>query len=346
MKSFTFKGKEIKITKDSVLVTTGITLILLSAVLLGLFAWANFIVNGNFDKQFWLKYIFTIASVLLGFFGMLIIRISNERKNPAFLTTKLKLKQSRINIIENKVINQTNYWLKWVHNYTKRVDKLSEMIILKQEKLKVFEKPDDDLKNINAKQFKKQTTNYEKYIEKREILEKYLEEVETHYKIIDDCRKNNGAKIKELKKELKTNLLPKVYRKIEEVTYSKLFNSIYKNSKQDNITINYASVVVKNIMPKLLLGAAFTLLATSVIPEFADVGWAGLLTLVINLSTLIGYLFVATTTAQNIAILENQADENKLDIVSNFKEDLIKYNGKKWEDVDEREEIENINTGA
>lgn len=39
MKSFTFKGKEIKITKDSVLVTTGITLILLSAVLLGLFAW-------------------------------------------------------------------------------------------------------------------------------------------------------------------------------------------------------------------------------------------------------------------------------------------------------------------
>ena len=58
------------------------------------------------------------------------------------------------------------------------------------------------------------------------------------------------------------------------------------------------------ILPKLLIGAGFTLLLTSIIPQFNGISPEAILMLIVKLSTLVGYLMFALTTATNIADTE------------------------------------------
>ena len=112
MKTINFQGKKIAITKDNTLIFTGIMLVALSGILLGAFAWATFIIDGNFDSQFWLNYSITMSAVLLGFFGMLITRLVNERKKANYVIIKQKLKNFRASVVKNKQIGTNEVLVK------------------------------------------------------------------------------------------------------------------------------------------------------------------------------------------------------------------------------------------
>lgn len=337
MKTIQFNGKEIKITRDGILNVTGISLIVFSVILLGLFAWVTFIFEGNLDKNFWINYAITMCAILLGFFGMLITRITSERKKPAYIITKQKLKNRRTAITKSKQINQMKYWLKWVYNYTKRVEKLHDYIINMQEKLRVYEKPTDDLKEVNLKVYERLLKKYKKYIEKKDKLENYLKAVATHYDIIDAYKKDNKELVKELKATLEHDLLPKVIKKVQNVTYSKLFSGTFSTKEDEPIYVNYISLILQNILPKVLIGAGITLLFTSMIPEFLGFDFATVLSLFMKLTGLVGYLFLAVIMAMNIATKENQADENKLMICETFGEDYGLFKETTWQEIDETE---------
>ncbi|MGN1222434.1 MAG: hypothetical protein ACI4TT_04295, partial [Christensenellales bacterium] len=116
--------KQVIVTKDLLTIVTGIIILVIDSLLAGVLQLFEF----GFDltyitkSEFWTAYCIKLAISYIALFGAYIIRRVTNKKSPKFIAQREKIKDSKNAIVKARKIANCKNWLKFVYNYTKRVE--------------------------------------------------------------------------------------------------------------------------------------------------------------------------------------------------------------------------------
>lgn len=355
--SIKYGKKRVIITKDSISILVGIVIIISDILLAGLLQLFEFGFDASalMSDTFWSGYFLKLAIAYIALFGAYTIRKTANRHNPKFVTQREKIKDCKAVVVKHKKVGNFKNWLKYVYNYSKRVEKYQALINKKYEKL-IFEEPEkpsavdyDDTpagKHKLAKatrKYNRRMVRYKKNEEMRKYCEQQLAICDIHFEIIQNYKVHNLEKVKALQAEIKeTDCMKKYNLHYKNITYNKLFNVDLTSKKQDDsIEYNEATILVKKLLPLLLLGIACFALLSSVTGGLTQWEPETLLLIGLNLVMMLWFMFSGIRLADSFVLgTVFAADANRLMICEEYLEDGT-LNGDDWtQEIDTNAEPE------
>lgn len=331
--------KQVVVTKDLLTIVAGIFILVVDALLAGFLQLFEFGFDWSYisKSEFWTAYCIKLAISYIALFGAYVIRRVINKKSPKFIAQREKIKDSKNAIVKARKISNCKNWLKFVYNYTKKVELYQELITSKYEKIifKEPEQPDTDyldetkffdklkIARLNRK-YKKAKAKYNKSETLRKFYEEQLKVCDKHFEIIDAYKKHNIEKVKSLQEEIKDIDFMKHYNlHYKNVTYNKLFNVDLSNTKKDaSIEYNEAGVLAKKIMPSLLLGVVGCAVITSVVVQQGSFSTTTLFMIALNLLMMAWFMFSGLRIADSFIFgVVFAADNNRIIICEEFIED-------------------------
>ena len=333
------KNKHLIVTKDIISMFMGVLILIADALLAGLLQLYEFGFDLSYLKttEFWTSYAMKLAISYTALFGAYIIKKNANKRNPKFLIQREKIKESKDAIVKARKIGNCKNWLKFVYNYTKKVEIYQGIITKKYEKLIYTEpeEPDKDSYNLesflgrlkynNAKaNYNKALNKYKKTEEHRKYYEQQLMVCDKHFKIIDAYKKHNMLEVQRLQDEIKDiDCMKNCRLRYKNVTYNRLFNVDLGSSKHDNsIEYNEASTLAKKILSAIVTGFISCGLLTSLIIDPQTVSGNTILLIILNLFLIAWFTFTGIRIADSFILgTVYAADGNRLIICEEFIED-------------------------
>lgn len=332
-------NKQVIVTKDLLTIVAGIIILVVDALLAGFLQLFEFGFDWSYisKSEFWTAYCIKLAISYIALFGAYVIRRVINKKSPKFIAQREKIKDSKNAIVKARKISNCKNWLKFVYNYTKKVELYQELITSKYEKIifKEPEQPDTDYLDENKffdklkiarlnRKYKKAKAKYNKSETLRKFYEEQLKVCDKHFEIIDAYKHHNIAKVKELQEEIKEKDFMKHYNlHYKNVTYNKLFNVDLSNTKKDaSIEYNEAGVLARKIMPALLLGVVGCAVITSVVVQQGSFSTTTIFMIALNLLMMAWFMFSGLRIADSFIFgVVFAADNNRIIICEEFIED-------------------------
>lgn len=348
--------KQVYITKDTLTIVFGIIIIISDALLAGFINLFEFGFDWSYvsKSEFWSAYFIKLAISYIALFGAYIIRRAKNKKNVKFIAQREKIKDCKNAIVKAKKIGNCKNWLKFILNYTRKVEIYQNIMMSKYEKI-IFKEPEEpDYENLSTLKKRLLKNRYEKALEKYKQNEKlriYIEEqlnvCDKHFKIIECYKKHDISQVKILQEEIKANDGIKGYNlKYKDVTYNKLFNvDLTAGDNDDGIEYNEFTVLLKKIMPTLFLGVIGCALLTSIVIQRGVFNTNTVLLIALNLLMMAWFIFNGVRFADSVVLgTIYAADTNRLIICEQFLEDSA-INGDEWvQNIDLRYEPEILNS--
>lgn len=332
-------NKQVIITKDLLTIISGIIILVVDALLAGFLQLFEFGFDWTYitKSEFWTAYFIKLAISYIALFGAYIIRRVINKKSPKFIAQREKIKDSKNAIVKARKIANCKNWLKFVYNYTKKVEIYQEIITSKYEKIifKEPEQPDTDYLDENKffdklkiarlnKKYKIALAKYNKSETLRKFYEEQLKVCDKHFEIIDAYKHHNIAKVKELQEEIKEKDFMKHHNlHYKNVTYNKLFNvDLNGTHRDDNIEYKEAGFLVKNVMPSLLMGIVGCAVVTSVVVQQGSFSATTIFMIALNLLMMAWFMFSGLRIADSFIFgVVFAADNNRIIICEEFIED-------------------------
>jgi len=356
------KNKNLIITKDFISIFMGVLILVADALLAGILQLFEFGFDLSYLKttEFWTSYAIKLAISYTALFGAYIIKKNANKQNPKFLIQREKIKESKDAIVKARKIANCKNWLKFVYNYTKKVEIYQDIITKKYEKLVYAEpeEPDKDSYNLesffgrlkynNAKaNYHKALNQYKKTEEHRKYCERQLMVCDKHFEIIAAYKKHDMEEVKRLQDEIKDIDCMKNYRlRYKNITYNRLFNVDLGSNKHDNsIDYNEAGMLAKKILPAIITGLISCTLLSSLFVKTQAFSLNTILLIVLNLFLMAWFTFTGIRIADSFILgTVYAADGNRLIICEEFIEDCA-LNGDAWtQEIDTCLDL-NVETG-
>jgi len=331
--------KQVIVTKDLLTIATGIVILVVDSLLAGFLQLFEFGFDWTYitKSEFWTAYCIKLAISYIALFGAYIIRRVINKKSPKFIAQREKIKDSKNAIVKARKISNCKNWLKFVYNYTKKVEIYQDIITSKYEKIifKEPEQPDTDYLDENKffdklkiarlnRNYKIAKAKYEKSEKLRKFYEAQLKVCDKHFEIIDAYKHHDMEKVKKLQEEIKENDFMKHYNlHYKNVTYNKLFNvDLSSTRKDDRIEYNEAGILAKKIMPSLLMGVVGCAVVTSVVVQTGSFSATTIFMIALNLLMMAWFMFSGIRIADSFIFgVVFAADNNRIIICEEFIED-------------------------
>lgn len=332
-------NKQVIITKDLLTIVSGIFILVVDSLLAGFVQLFEFGFDWSYitKSEFWTAYCIKLAISYIALFGAYIIRRVINKKSPKFIAQREKIKDSKNAIVKARKIANCKNWLKFVYNYTKKVEIYQEIITSKYEKIifKEPEQPDTDYLDPNKffdklkiarlnRKYSIAMAKYKKSEALRVFYEGQLKVCDKHFEIIDAYKHHDIEKVKKLQEEIKENDFMKHYKlHYKNVTYNKLFNvDLSSSRKDDSIDYNEAGILIRKIMPSLLMGIVGCAVLTSIVVQQSTFTATTLLLIALNLLLMGWFMFSGIRIADSFIFgVVFAADNNRIIICEEFIED-------------------------
>lgn len=292
-----YDGTKLAATKEIVTQIAGLSLISLSALLLGLFDFSE--LRFDFGKiltsEFWINYFIKLALYYTAFIGMYIITRNKQMQSKRTLTHKGEIQKLRKYIVENRLIEDLDNWLDNVYGLKIAI------IAWKFELERKYKKERKNKIRGNYKAEHALISKYDKLLLARE--KKNVEEEQELLKTLPEYDHN-------------------IERRKRGVNYNNLFNvDYYSHLAEESIFVREMWVVMQKILPSLGVGmVAMAFISTMLPPMFKPLTAESIINCVISLFFLALYCFNGARIASDVVNINiYNADNVRISIVERFK---------------------------
>lgn len=345
-KGIVYNGKSIFVAKDFLRFGSGILLVLISILISGASAFVSFDLDPSalLTSGFWLKYGINLAMIYACYFGVYIIRRNANMITAKIVIIKAELRERRTHIVSSKKINDFKEYLK-IYNNEQKLKIYQESLINDLQRLSLVE-PEEPVLSESAepsarrryktalRKYQKALSVYKKEKSFEESINKQLEAVTIHGKIINELYSKNYEAAEKLRESLpKEDRFAHTRIEWRNVQYNDLFNFSAEQPKSNSIFVNEKHEIWGYVYPMLLSGLAITAFLSSAIFGPQETTILTIVAMLLNWCSLIWYAINGLSLADNIVFKSiYPAEQRKRDICDAF-EETDKRTGGMWEDA-------------